>query len=477
MPEQFGKSETIYDLRFTPRGGEAAIYDLRFTIYDLRFTIYDLKQSVHVILRQGITLMFAKDSSPPKNLDPSGFHPFWGLLLTRLSSYLRFTIRNRLLLRLTGLKKQRSRWGGSSPLSRAEARSYKREGRSYKVEGRFCKREGRSYKVEGRFCKKGWLVLYAYMVVLLGLSVLLTACSTDRKAVEPRWLVLVTTQELEDSGLLDVLLPPFEQSSGVRVKRLPLTTAKALEYASLAGVDVLLLPAGAAFDKLAGPAPTLPPFQSQPYPTPTVATGPLPEPSPQPFGYLFNERRLALWSELVVIAPADDPLKLRDLPDLANVFKRIALSNARFYAPGPKSEPGYYAFEQRIWGLIGRDDLKDRGSGYRQVDSDIVSLLKQAADEQAYTFVTAATFVANQEKLKGKLEIGFTGDYALFLPYELATPNNIGSQDRDVKLARTLIAYLTNQKTQATISEYKKPSFSTPLYRPYYFPVYVPSRN
>ncbi len=26
----------IYDLRFTPRGGEAAIYDLRFTIYDLR---------------------------------------------------------------------------------------------------------------------------------------------------------------------------------------------------------------------------------------------------------------------------------------------------------------------------------------------------------------------------------------------------------------------------------------------------------
>ena len=77
------------------------------------------------------------------------------------------------------------------------------------------------------------------------LSWLGAACSI-LPANEPTWLVLLTTQELEDSGLLNRLIPQYEQFSGVRVKRLPLSTTTALDYAKLAGVDVVLLPAGPA---------------------------------------------------------------------------------------------------------------------------------------------------------------------------------------------------------------------------------------
>src|SRR4051812_2398804 len=104
----------------------------------------------------------------------------------------------------------------------------------------------------------------------LALSLALAACSVDRSAVEPRWLSLVTTQGLQDSGLLDILIPPYEQANNVRVKRLPVTTAMGLDYARKAGVDVLLLPGGPALDPLGGPAPTFPPYRKELFPTPTA---------------------------------------------------------------------------------------------------------------------------------------------------------------------------------------------------------------
>src|SRR5207248_78166 len=115
--------------------------------------------------------------------------------------------------------------------------------------------------------------------------------------------------------LLDAIVPPFERATGVHVKRLPLSTAKALEYANLAGVDVVLLPAGAAFDKLAGPPPTYPPYRKELYPTPTAGTEPGPPDPPQPPGYIFNERRLVLWSELVLVGPPGDPRRPKQRND------------------------------------------------------------------------------------------------------------------------------------------------------------------
>ncbi len=307
------------------------------------------------------------------------------------------------------------------------------------------------------------------------LSLLLTACSLDSKATEPRWMVLVTTQELAESGLLDVLLPPFEQSNGVRIKRLALTTAKALDYAALAGVDVLLLPAGPGFDKLAGPPPTVPPFQSQPYPTPTISSGLKPLPSPQPSAYLFAERQLALWSEMILVAPVGDPWKLRESSvDVVSALKLLALNDVRFYSPRPEAEPGLSLTEGRLWNLIGRGDLKDRGNGYRQIEGDLNTVLRQAATDQAYTLTTKAAWGLSQNgAVKGKLEIAFTNDAALFLAYEVAIPANVPTQDRDLNLARAFVEYLTNQQAQSTIAQYKKEANAS-LFQPNYRSVYLP---
>ncbi len=319
------------------------------------------------------------------------------------------------------------------------------------------------------------------LILLFALMLGLTACSLDRKAVSPSWLVLLTTRELDESGLLDALLPPFEAQSGLRVKRVSVSTAKALEYASLAGVDVVLLPAGTALDRLAGPAPTLPPFQFEPLPTPTALSGTAgPEPPPQPLGILYNERQLAFWSELVLVGPPSDPLFLRERGrTLANCLKAIALSNTRFYGPMPQYEPGLRDVEQRFWGLSGRNTVQERGTGYRQIEGDLLAILKKAAQDGAYTLTPLPAFLQSQKAegsdgTKGRLAINFSNDAALFLPYEIALPNNTATQDRDVKAARSFTLYLTNQKAQSIIAKFTQPEYSGPLYRPNYFSVYVP---
>ena len=313
------------------------------------------------------------------------------------------------------------------------------------------------------------------LIISLWLAFLLSACSLQHDT-EPRWLVLVTTKELDESGLLNALVPAFEASSGVRVKRLPLTTGTALSDAAQAGVDVLLLPAGAGFDKLAGPSPVYPPYQQQPFPTPTAGPASQPIPPPLP-GLLFNERRLALWSELAIIAPANDPLNLKSRPDAITCLKLLAGSNARFYGAGPQSEPGLSATEKRLWNLIGLFNPPDRGSGYRQVEGDLTNLLKKAASDEAYTIVPIASFLTAQTDpaIKDKLQLGFQGDKALFLPYEIAVPGAIPNQDRDVPTARSFVAFLTGPTAQSTVGGYTMAGLSHSPYRPYYYSVYVPA--
>jgi ABC-type tungstate transport system permease subunit len=316
-----------------------------------------------------------------------------------------------------------------------------------------------------------------FLVSLL-LAVLLTGCSLDRNAQEPRWLVLLTTPEVEASGLLSVVVPPYEKANNVRVKRLTVDTKKSLEYADLAGIDVLLLPAGSALDsvKLTGAPARFPPFQAQPFPTPTTFATPDAPPPPVNFA-LYYERQTAFWSSVVLLIPKD--LDIGKPGNVADALKLLWLGNRTIYAPSPTAEPGLHDLHERLWKIIGRFEPKDRGTGYKQLDADMLTLLKRAATDKAALLVPLDIYLkASQDdaNVRQNLKIGFAGDNALYLPYEIAVTNNVETTDRDVKLAYSLALYLRNQNAQQIIAGHKAFGSAEPLYRPYYFPVYVPPR-
>src|SRR5204862_2054177 len=56
-----------------------------------------------------------------------------------------------------------------------------------------------------------------------------------------RDLMLATTTSTQDSGLLDVLVPRFEQQTGYRVKTVSVGTGAALELGARGEADVVLV--------------------------------------------------------------------------------------------------------------------------------------------------------------------------------------------------------------------------------------------
>ncbi len=65
----------------------------------------------------------------------------------------------------------------------------------------------------------------------------------------PRSLILATTTSTQDSGLLDELIPLFEEKTGFRVKTIAVGTGEALKMSSRGDVDVVLAHAPAEEQK------------------------------------------------------------------------------------------------------------------------------------------------------------------------------------------------------------------------------------
>ena len=76
----------------------------------------------------------------------------------------------------------------------------------------------------------------------------LTTCSTTTTSESPPNgnptnpdLILATTTSTQDSGLLDILLPHFQQQTGYQVKTVAVGTGAALKMAQEGNTDVLLV--------------------------------------------------------------------------------------------------------------------------------------------------------------------------------------------------------------------------------------------
>ena len=112
-----------------------------------------------------------------------------------------------------------------------------------------------------------------------GLLTLLLACSL---AEAQERLRMSTTTSTENTGLLNVLLPPFEKQCACKVDVIAVGTGKALKLGEAGDVDVVLVHARSLEDKF-------------------VANG---------FGV---NRRDVMYNDFVIIGPANDPAHVKAL--------------------------------------------------------------------------------------------------------------------------------------------------------------------
>jgi tungstate transport system substrate-binding protein len=106
--------------------------------------------------------------------------------------------------------------------------------------------------------------------------------SSAALAADPGTLRLATTTSTENSGLLKVLLPKFEQKSGLKVHVISVGTGKAMKLGENGDVDVLLV-------------------HSRPDEDRFVAAG---------FGV---DRRDVMYNDFIVVGPPHDPAHVRGM--------------------------------------------------------------------------------------------------------------------------------------------------------------------
>ena len=233
---------------------------------------------------------------------------------------------------------------------------------------------------------------------------------------DPSFIRLATTTSTDNSGLLDVLLPAFEKNHNYKVKVISVGTGKALRLMREGDVDVVLVHARAAEDKL-------------------VADG---------YGI---KRRDVMYNDFVLVGPDSDPAGIRGLRDAVSAFSRIASGKSLFISRGDDS--GTHKKELQLWQQAG---IEPAGAWYREAGQGMGKVLQIAGELQAYTLTDRGTWLAYLNKVP--LVIVAEGDKRLFNAYGIIAANPEKYPDTNHSGAMALIDWITSATAQQMIGDF-----------------------
>ena len=253
------------------------------------------------------------------------------------------------------------------------------------------------------------------IVILVGVALLLALAVGVHAETRLR---MSTTTSTQNSGLLDVLLPPFEKANNCKVDVIAVGTGKALKLGSRGDVDVVFVHARKAEDKF-------------------VADG---------FGV---DRKDVMHNDFVILGPKSDPDGLKKAKTAVEAFKLLAQGKADFISRGDDS--GTNKKEKQLWKAAG---ITPKGKWYIEAGQGMGAVLMMAFNKKAYTLADRGTYIAYEDKID--LVIVFQGDKALYNPYGIIAVNPKKFPKVNFKLAKKFIDYVTGPEGQKIIGNYKK---------------------
>jgi len=243
-------------------------------------------------------------------------------------------------------------------------------------------------------------------------------------------LILATTTSMQDSGLLDVLIPLFEAETGFTVQTVAVGSGQAMQMGQEGNADVLLVHSPSA-EKT---------FMSDGW---------------------GKERTLIMHNDFIIVGPAADPAKTKGMGP-ADAFKAIATAEAPFVARADKS--GTSTKELGIWAKTDVDPATTKPAWYLETGQGMGASLTIASEKGAYTLTDRATFLANKDKLQ--LEILVEGNKALLNVYHVITVNPDKWPKVNYDGAVAFMKFMTEQSTQDVIGKFGLDKFGQALFFP-----------
>lgn len=263
------------------------------------------------------------------------------------------------------------------------------------------------------------------MVLLARLSaIVLLTLSLSVQAAEQ--LRLATTTSTDNSGLLSVLNPVFEQKYGVKIDVIAVGTGKALKIGSRGDVDAVFVHAPAAELKY-------------------IDSGD------------FIERRAVMHNDFVLIGPVSDSAGIGDAISVEDALKKIMASEAKFVSRGDDS--GTHKKELALWKHAG---VSPAGRWYIQAGQGMGAVIKMADEMGAYTLSDRGTQIAFDDRIT--LKVLYQGDPPLFNPYHIMAVNPGRHPYANYGLAMQYIEFVTGEEGQSLIRDFRIKS--QPLFYP-----------
>lgn len=229
---------------------------------------------------------------------------------------------------------------------------------------------------------------------------------------------LATTTSTENSGLLSFMLPEFTKDTGYTVDVVAVGTGAALKLGENADADILLVHARALEDAF-------------------MAAG------------HGTERRDVMYNDFVILGPKADPAGIRNAPNAAEAFKRLASGTpAAFVSRGDNS--GTHVMEKNLWKTAG---ITPAGSWYKEAGQGMEQVIIMTDGLSGYTLTDRGTWLAVKDKTN--LAIAYDGDPKLFNPYGVITVNPAKHTAINAQGAKVLLDWITSPRGQELVSAFK----------------------
>ncbi|UNC93838.1 substrate-binding domain-containing protein [Candidatus Contubernalis alkalaceticus] len=231
------------------------------------------------------------------------------------------------------------------------------------------------------------------------------------------FILLATTTSTYDSGLLDYMLPAFEEKYGIEVRVLPKGTGQALELGKGGDVDVLLVHDRSSELKM-------------------VEEG------------FFVDRYDVMFNDFIIVGPTKDPAGIKEIDEVKEALKAIIQGNHTFISRGDNS--GTHSMELSLWEAAG---ISNFGEGYKSVGQGMGDTLRITDEQEGYTLTDRATYIALKETLE--VDILLEGDQTLFNQYGIMAVNPKKHSHNKYESALKLIEFFMSEEGQQMITDYK----------------------
>lgn len=263
--------------------------------------------------------------------------------------------------------------------------------------------------------------------LLVGLLLVLAGCGAPDKAP----LLVATTTSLQDSGLLEQILPRFVRQSGIRVHTVAVGSGAALRMGAEGNADILFTHAPSGEQEL-------------------VASG------------AVVSRVPVMANHFVVAGPAGDPAGLRDVADVRAALRRIRERAAAWVSRGDDS--GTHRRERELWRRAGLDP-DETWPGFTSTGSGMGLTLQVAAERDAYLLSDLGTFLAFQERTAlvsfSRAEPALRNEYSVLRVNGERFPDRVRSRS-----ALALERFLLAADTQAEIAAFGRERYGRSLFSP-----------